>query len=409
MKKKLLNNLGLKLLSIVCAIILWIVVMNISDGQITVRVDDIPVEKLNADSLEELDKIYDVVKGDTVDIVVKGKRSVVEKLTASDFKATADFKTMSITNTVQIFVEPNSKTVAENASITVVDNSMVLSLEEKVSVQLPIKIKTVGTPKEGYALGDSTTTPNIITISGPESVVSRIVDACVEIDVTEKSSRVESHSDIKLYDAYGQEIINDRIELASESVDVVYNIYPEKEIPVTVNIKGTPGEGYGIAVINYQPQTIRVAGSPENLEKITGITINDISISGMTETYECTVNLNNYIPEGIYLDQGNNDIVVSVVIEKLIDKNITVSDKDITLKNKDSRYDYDIRLSEGFSITVSGIEEAVNDIELSAILPYIDCANLNEGENHGVLVQTTNIEGVLIKISGVVKVTVKEK
>ena len=89
MKKLLFNNIGYKLLAIVLAVLLWLVVVNITDYTVTVKIEDIPVEQLNSDVLEELDQIYDVVKGDTVDIYVKGRRSVVSNLTAKNFYAYA--------------------------------------------------------------------------------------------------------------------------------------------------------------------------------------------------------------------------------------------------------------------------------------------------------------------------------
>lgn len=55
--------------------------------------------------LDELDQVYDVVSGDTVDIIVKGRRSVVGTLDKDDFTAIADLSTMSITDTVSISVE----------------------------------------------------------------------------------------------------------------------------------------------------------------------------------------------------------------------------------------------------------------------------------------------------------------
>ncbi|MBP3195922.1 MAG: hypothetical protein J6N21_02835, partial [Butyrivibrio sp.] len=97
MKKRLFNNVGYKLLAIVFAILLWLVVVNITDYTITVKIEDIPVEQQNTDVLEELDQIYDVVKGDTVDIYVKGRRSVVSNLSANNFYAYADLSQMSIT------------------------------------------------------------------------------------------------------------------------------------------------------------------------------------------------------------------------------------------------------------------------------------------------------------------------
>ena len=41
--------------------------------------------------LDELDQVYDVVSGDTVDIIVKGRRSVVGTLDKDDFYGNCGF------------------------------------------------------------------------------------------------------------------------------------------------------------------------------------------------------------------------------------------------------------------------------------------------------------------------------
>ena len=201
MKNKILNNFGYKILSVFLAIILWIVVMNISDYSITKEIDNIDVIQLNGDVLEELDKIYDVASGDTVDIIIKGRRSVVSNLSASDFTATADLSTMSITNTVQIVVTPKDKSIADDITIIYVDNTMKLNLEEKVSEQFPVKIKTTGTPHEGYAVGETSATPNSITIEGPKSTIEKITEVVATVSVDNVQSNFEKNCEIVLYDA----------------------------------------------------------------------------------------------------------------------------------------------------------------------------------------------------------------
>ena len=56
-KNKIFDNFALKILAIVCAILLWLVVLNISDYTITVEIKDIEVNELNGEALEELDQM----------------------------------------------------------------------------------------------------------------------------------------------------------------------------------------------------------------------------------------------------------------------------------------------------------------------------------------------------------------
>lgn len=409
MKKKMLNNLGLKILSIVCAIILWIVVMNVSDSRITARIDDIPVEILNGEVLEQLDKIYDIQKGDTVDIIVKGKRSVVEKLTAKNFRATADLSTMSITNTVQIMVEATNVRTGEEVSITCVDNTMVLSLEEKISKQFPIKIVTVGTPKAGYAVGEVSSTPNIITIEGPESAVNKIVEISATVNVEGASSDCKSVCEINPYDAYGEIVVNDRIKMSQYTVDSTIKIYPDKEVPVNISIKGNAGNGYEVADVIFEPHNMLITGPKDILAKVDSIDIDNVSISGLTENYETTIDVNEYLPEGVMVAQADSNVVISVVIEKVIENKYPLTDKDITLKNTNTDYEYSLKLSSEYEFVLSGLEDKIDGIKLIDLAPYIDCKELKLGDNFNVELQYKGVDGVTCKTVGTITVAVSEK
>lgn len=407
MKNKILNNFALKLLSVVCAIVLWLVVMNISDYAITVEIDDIPVTQLNGDVLEELDKVYDVAKGDTVDIIVKGRRSIVSRLSASDFSAMADLSSMSITNTVQIFVSPKDKTLEDEISITCIDNTMSLNLEEKVTVQFPIKIRTEGSPKEDFAVGETYASPNVVTVEGPKSAVDRITDVAVSVSVHNKSGSFEDMGDIILYDAYGEPVNNDKITVSQDVVNVNVNIYPVKSVEIKVDIKGTPGTGYEVAEVIYQPQSVLVAGLEENLERIDEIEINDISVSGLTENLETTVDLSKYLPDDIFVAQSGAEVVITVSIEKLVEKSLTPQVRDITLDGKLDGYTYAVDFSDDFEIIITGLDHIIETVDIQQLKPRIDCSALPEGTHNNVTITLNDIDGINYEIIGHVTVTVK--
>ena len=243
--KKELGHIGYKISAVLLAIVAWLAVANISDYQTTRQISNIPVTQINGDVLDELDQVYDVVSGDTVDIIVKGRRSVVGTLDKDDFTAIADLSTMSITDTVSISVEAKSNTVQSEINITCVDNTMKLNLEEKVTQQFPIKVVTTGSTKNGYAVSGTSSTPNIVKVEGPKSAVEKITEIRASVDVDKKYSSFETESELHIYDAYGEEITNDKITLDVASAKVSVEIYATKSVPIEVNLRGTPGDGYG--------------------------------------------------------------------------------------------------------------------------------------------------------------------
>lgn len=406
MKSKMFNNFGYKLLSVVLAVVLWIVVMNISDSAVTKQINDIPVQQLNGEIFDDLDKIYEVSNGDTVDIIVKGRRSVVSKLTADDFIATADLSTMSVTGAVQIFVTPKSSSVKEAITITVVDNTMSLILESKVTAQFPIKIKTNGETREGYAVGESYASPNIITVEGPESSVAKITDVEVVVDVTNKTESFTENAEVILYDAYHEVISNSKISLSDTSVDVTVNIYPTKSVPITIEPTGKPAEGFSVAEVIYQPQTVELVGPEDELESMESIVIDDISVSGITEDLQTTINITKYLPEGVFAVGTDNEIVITVSVEQLEKKSFKPLINDIELEGKNDAYKYLVTLSDDFSVEVIGLSGDMEGITLGSLGLYVDCSELTLGDNENVVLLHSDLEGIEFKITGTISISV---
>ncbi len=408
-KSKILDNFVTKLVSVVIAFILWLVVMNVSDSMITVKIKGIPVQQKNGAALEELDKVYDVAKGDTVDIVVKGRRSIVEGLDVDDFIATADLSTMSITNTVQITVTSKNGGIRDEISITCVDNVMRLNLEEKISLQYSVKVKTVGTAKSGYAVCGYQTSPNIITVEGPKSAVEKVTEVDVNVDVTNASSAMDLEGTVVLYDAYGDEINNDKITVSQETVKVHIDIFPTKEVPVEVDIKGSPREGYTMSEVLYQPQTVNIAGEPSDLKGVEKIVIDDVYISGMDTDLETAVILKDYLPDNVYLENAVEEVVITVGVEKLVSREIVLKAEDINILQKMSNKDYYLELSDDFEIVITGLDSTVEEITIDKLNPKIFTKDMSIGTHNDVTIDITNIDGITYEIKGTAKLTISAK
>ena len=58
MKKKIMDNLALKLLSIIVAFIIWLVIINITDPTVIKRFNNIPVDILNENVITSSNQVY---------------------------------------------------------------------------------------------------------------------------------------------------------------------------------------------------------------------------------------------------------------------------------------------------------------------------------------------------------------
>lgn len=157
MMKHLVNNPGLKILSVLLSVVLWMVVVKMADPDFT-KPFSVPVEILNKDVIRTMGKVPDIV-GDT-DIAVfyiSGPRSYVEDMDSDDFSVTADLSQMDLSQdgeTKLVPIEITAKKNEKHIEIIKKTVNMQITLEDLSEQKFVISPETTGTPAEGCAIGD---------------------------------------------------------------------------------------------------------------------------------------------------------------------------------------------------------------------------------------------------------------
>ena len=78
MKNLLTNNIGLKILSVISAILLWIIVVNIDNPVISRVYSGIPVEIINSSAITSEGKTFEVADdSDVITVVISAERSII--------------------------------------------------------------------------------------------------------------------------------------------------------------------------------------------------------------------------------------------------------------------------------------------------------------------------------------------
>ena len=202
LKKMLTNNIGIKILAVIVAFIVWLAVVNINDPEKIVTVYNIPIEVTDTEVLTEQNMVYSAKAVYTVNITVSGKRSVVTNLTADDFKATASLKDLSKVNSIPVNVEAKNITVSRD--VTIVKQSVhtiEVGVEQITENDFEIEPEFHGSLAEGYVLGEYSLYTNKVTIDAPTSVLDRIDKVAAICDIENLNEDVEGKKcKIVLYD-----------------------------------------------------------------------------------------------------------------------------------------------------------------------------------------------------------------
>ena len=147
----------------------------------------------------------------------------------------------------------------------------------------------------------------------------------------------------------------------------------------------------------------------QDLDKVEEIIAKSISVAGLSEDVQTTINLTEDLPDGITIPQSGAEVVVTITIEKLEEKVFKPLISDIELTNKNDNYKYLVSLSDDFSVKIAGLSSGLEELSLSDLGLSVDCSELKLGDNQEVTLTYEDIEGIEYTITGTVSVSISGK
>lgn len=376
----------MRVLAVIIAILIWIIVVNVSDPIIDSTYSGIPVEIINADSITKQNKTYEVVDDtDSISVTISAKRSINDLLGRDNIKATADLSELDMNKgTVRIRLETN-KYNDKIEAIKGKTDTLLVSIEELQKKQFAIVSQVNGEPVEGYVIGDTSLDQNVVTVQGPESVVSQIDKAVVEASVAGMSTSISTTSAIRYYDKEGNVLDAKRLSGNISSINLKVDVLNTKTLGFRFNTSGELADGYAIAGdITADIKELTIAGKTAALASMSAINIpaTAIDLTGKKETFTQTLDINKILPDNISIIDKDFEgkIEVTVPIEKLSKKDVTIFKSDIRLND----YDKDaLNISfagteTGYLLTVRGLEKDLKSLSATDIKGAISISDYME-------------------------------
>ena len=382
MKKRILNNLGIKFMSLLLAILLWFLVAQSDDPQETTPYFTIPVKLINTELLDQQNKVYEVLDNtDTVKVTIRAPRSIVRELRSSDIIAVADMSKLTDINTIAITYTVQN-TNPENIQSIRGDHDVVkLNVEERASKLVQVICKTEGEVPEGYLIADASTDYNLLQISGPKSVVDKISYAGVTINMAGATSQMSLNAEPKFYNAQNNEVESDNITRNVDWLHITVNVLETKEIPVEYEVVGEPAEGYmATGVVTCNQESVVIAGTHSALGNMDSIWIpsENLDISGRTDTLISTINIRTMLKNyNLRLADSSFDgnITVTAFIEKKAEKVCRIDPEDITVTGLPQGYSIQFP-EEGAAceLRIQGLNAVVSKLQRDGVEAYLDVA-----------------------------------
>ena len=207
------RNLGLKVLAIALASLLW---LTVAGQHIVERSLRVPLEFRN------IPKSLEIVGNtpDTIDVRVRGSSAVLTRLQPGEIVAVLDVSGAR-TGSRLFQVRADEVRAPFGVEVTqVVPSTLALELERSARRNVPIKPAVDGQPAPGYVEGTKTVQPPSVEIIGPESRVRQIIEATTE-PVSIKDARV------RVRDTVNVGVIDSAVRLAQpQTAQVTIDIWP---------------------------------------------------------------------------------------------------------------------------------------------------------------------------------------
>lgn len=383
--KNLFNNWQLKLLSVVLAVLAWVIILGFLDPTATKTIPNVPITITNGDIFSAADKSYTVDGRLYTSVKVTGPNSIVKNLTAGDFTATADLAQMyDVTGQVPIALTCTARS-ASSISYSLVTASLKIKIEDVLSRAYRVKVETEGTLADGYLLGAVTADPEIITVKAPESVIERLSEVKVFVDLQDLQDNAAFTCTPHYYSAAGTEMTFENAKdttLSTDDVKVDVEILTMKTVPVVINVAGQDevASGYRYTGAQQSVTSVKVSGLRSRLAALNSVTIpeTDLSVAGASDDVTVNLALTKYLPEGIELVDGEQPVMtVVLLVEALTVKTLEVERIDLIGQN--SSYEYHIR-TKNVHVQLRALEEDFKGITEQHITATLDVAGYGPGE-----------------------------
>ena len=412
LKMSLTNNIGLKFLAVLIALVLWLAIVNVNDPEKTITVSNIPISVTNESAITSRDMVYNVKSEQYLNITVSGKRSIVSNLSAEDFRATASLKELSKVNSIPVDV--TTKNASLGRKITIVKQSAqtilvdVENVEEKDFTDLVVEY--TGKVADGYVAGLSSMSTDEVTVKAPTSIIDKIKKVAVRCSLDGTNTNISKKCPVILYDKNDKEIKSDEIELSDKKIRVNVNVLRAKQVPISTINKdalGKPADGYVVDDVILSSDSITVYGSEESLDSIESLDIqDDIDVSDAEGDVTQNIDVTGKLPKGLSVS-GESTITVKVVIKKLITRTFEYDASEVSLNDLSSNLDVQL-VTKKVKVTLQGEEEVISQLTKDDMAISADLGKVKEGTTTvhvdvAVPDNTTLMNNVTIKIKAKAK------
>jgi YbbR domain-containing protein len=383
MDKWLRNTNVVRVIALVIGILLWVVV-HMEERTVTgttplnnreETINNVTITKKYDESLYYISSI----SPSNVQVIVRGKDSVVKKLTTSNNYTVELDLTKVGKGEHELALTPVG--FPSTLEVEIVPRTVRVVIEEQQKKEVPVTINVKGTPAAGLKAGQPIVKPNKVYITAPTSRLSEIEAVRGEVSVDKADAAVTKQVKLIAYDKNGKEMT---VSMNPQVVDVEVPITsPFQTIPLQLKITGEPLKGYAIASIVQSPDKVTVYGKQDVVDKMEFYQGPPLNLQNVSASNEYILDIPLLANKITQVDPAK----VSVQVEIVPSVTKALENIPITIIGQNDGFNTKVITPDTgkINITVEGAPKIIDSIKASDVQAIVDVSNLPPGQHHVVV------------------------
>ncbi len=300
------NNLAWLLASFLLAVVVWVTAAIQADPILQQTFPNVAVQIDIPDGL-----VVTNAPRLTSRVLVRAQRSVLSLLTIDDIIVTAELEGRTDgTHIIPLSVAVNRSGVL---SADTQPTQITISLDTIRTEQKAVRLLITQVPPVDYTYDPAVSSVLQVAISGALNRVNEVIEVHGEIDLSASRGNFNGEVTLIALDADGRRVTDVTLEPRSITVDI--RVYPRDDVrQLSVRpslLLETLTEDYVLSSISYEPQTVFVSGTNNDLLAV-GATLDTAAISLEGRTNSFTVEVPLLLPANLLVLGDTTSIRVTI-------------------------------------------------------------------------------------------------
>lgn len=376
------NKVIYALLSLVIAFGLWMYVVTVVNPGSENTYYNIPVVFYNESVLKDKGLMITTDKEPTVTLKLRGNRADLNKLKNSDITLIVDLSRINDPGQQSLDYSISYPGEFADNAFEVLSRSpdwITLDIVEWGSKDVDVTVDYIGSVPADYIVKkeDTVLDHDKVTITGPKSVIDRITQARIGVDLQDQTDIVSQSYRFTLCDAAGEPVDAAQVQTNVAEVGVTVKIQRVKDVKLLLSVTYGGGATEVNTTITLDPTTIRVAGSERLLENLGDtLTVGVINLNSEEYLKDTEKTFPIVLPEGIDNLTGQDEVTVSIHYAGLDSKTLSVSNVELIGLPKGMTVAY---VAPKVTLTLRGPAVMIQKITSEDLLIRVDLTNAEVG------------------------------